>query len=259
MDLMLTSSPWLPVYASAPATTRAAARRARSWGRRKREAVILRLHGSRCTLARLRILVVTATESEIATFAATLREASRHEVDVLTTGVGMVATAAWCSRALTGTRYDLALNLGVCGSFDRALAPGTVVHVVADCLAELGAEDGEAFLTLQELELGGDDEFVNPAPPPNETLSALPAVRGITVNTVHGNDASIAAVVERRRPQVESMEGAAFMYACLINAVPFAQVRAVSNVVERRNRHAWRMADAIRNLGTAAVGILETV
>ena len=32
------------------------------------------------------------------------------------------------------------------------------------------------------------------------------------------------------------MEGAAFMYACLIQGVPFAQVRAVSNIVERRNR-----------------------
>ena len=29
------------------------------------------------------------------------------------------------------------------------------------------------------------------------------------------------------------MEGAAFMYACLIQDVPFAQVRAVSNMVER--------------------------
>ena len=30
----------------------------------------------------------------------------------------------------------------------------------------------------------------------------------------------------------------------------FAQVRAVSNVVERRNRDAWKMADAIGSLGT---------
>src|SRR5258708_13203839 len=36
-----------------------------------------------------------------------------HQVDVLITGVGMVATAAWCSRALAQSSYDLALNLGV--------------------------------------------------------------------------------------------------------------------------------------------------
>ena len=62
---------------------------------------------------------------------------------MLVSGVGMVATATWCSHALARERYDLALNLGVCGSFDRTLPLGTVVHVVTDRLAELGAEDGE--------------------------------------------------------------------------------------------------------------------
>lgn len=180
-------------------------------------------------------------------------------MDVLTTGVGMVATAAHCSRALARTRYDVALNVGVCGSFDPALPPGAVVHVVRDRLAELGAEDGDAFLTLRELNLGGDDELVNDAPPDSQALRALPAVRGITVNTVHGHEASIAAVVRRCAPQVESMEGAAFMYACRLAGVPFAQVRAVSNVVTRRNRESWRMGDALQALAAAVPRILETV
>jgi futalosine hydrolase len=64
---------------------------------------------------------------------------------------------------------------------------------------------------------------------------------------------------EVTRPLVESMEGAAFMYACLIHDVPFAQVRAVSNVVERRNRATWKMDEAIRNLGVAAVQILNSL
>jgi futalosine hydrolase len=180
-----------------------------------------------------------------------------HDVDVLITGVGMVATAAWCSRVLAGRRYDVALNFGVCGSFDGALAPGAVVHVVSDRLAELGAEDGDAFIPIEELNLPGDYQFVNPAPPRNAALAALPAVRGITVNTVHGSAGSIAAVMQRCAPQVESMEGAAFMCACLMHEVAFAQVRAVSNMVEKRNRGAWKMADAIANLSVAAVRILE--
>jgi len=212
----------------------------------------------------VRILVVTATDMEIAPFAATLSDSSRHSVDALTTGVGMVATAARCSRALAQARYDLALNFGVCGSFDSALGPGTVVHVVADRLAELGAEDGDAFLTIQQLHLLEDDAFpfrggqlVNVSPPTNATLDGLPAVSGITVNTVHGDDRSIALVTRRFNPQVESMEGAAFMYACLVDEVPFAQVRAVSNVVERRNRAAWNMSGAIHALGAAALDILD--
>ena len=180
-----------------------------------------------------------------------------HEIDVLITGVGMVATAAWCSRALTQTSYDLALNVGVCGSFDAFIEPGTVVHVVSDRLAELGAEDDDRFLTLEEMELSGESEFVNLDPPSIPELDQLPAVTGITVNTVHGNARSIAAVTHRFSPQVESMEGAAFMSACLIHKVAFAQVRAVSNLVEPRNRESWTMADAIRNLNAAALRILN--
>jgi futalosine hydrolase len=169
----------------------------------------------------------------------------------------MVATAAWTSRALASVRYDLALNLGVCGSFDPALPPGSVVHVVEDRIAELGAEDGAAFLTLDELHLPGTDVFANAAPPANPALDALPRATAITVNTVHGNEQSIAAVVRRFAPQVESMEGAAFMCSCLIEAVPFAQVRGVSNVVEKRNREAWNIAEAIGSVSRAALNILQ--
>jgi len=203
----------------------------------------------------MRILVVAATEGEVAALAG--RAFAGRDVVFLITGVGMIATAARTSRALPLGSYDLALNFGVCGSFDRALAPGRVVHVVSDRVAELGAEDGDAFLSVDELGLPGDSVFVNPAPPSNDVLRTLPAVRGITVNTVHGNESSIAAVVRRFAPQVESMEGAAFMSACLISGVPFAQVRAVSNTVERRNREAWNLAEAVAGLGRVAQEILD--
>lgn len=189
--------------------------------------------------------------------------AAAGDVDVLITGVGMVATASWCSRILATDRYDVAFNLGVCGSFNRAIAPGAVVHVMTDRLAELGAEDGDSFLTIQRMGLLQADEFpfkrgrlVNEAPPVIAPLADLRAVDGITVSTVHGNEASIAGVVERFGPDVESMEGAAFMYSCLIHGVPFAQVRAVSNIVERRNRAAWKLHEAVGALGAAGLRIL---
>jgi futalosine hydrolase len=217
----------------------------------------------------VRILIVAATEPEVAPTVERMQSTPTgdtcvdsythgpHQIDVLITGVGMVATAAWCSRALTQTSYDLALNLGVCGSFDAFLDPGTVVHVVSDRLAELGAEDGDRFLTLDDLQLPGESAFVNLDPPSNQAIEQLPAVTGITVNTVHGSERSIAAVRQRFDAQVESMEGAAFMSACLIHKVAFAQVRAVSNLIERRNRESWKMADAILNLNAEALRILN--
>jgi futalosine hydrolase len=224
----------------------------------------------------VRVLVVVATEAEVGPFVAGLTRvaaagprvtryrAPGHDIDVLISGVGMVATASWCSRVLAVERFDVALNLGVCGSFTTSIPPGTVVHVVSDRLAELGAEDGDSFLTIHQMGLLRDDEFpftggrlVNDSAPPIASLTSLRAVDGITVSTVHGNEVSIARVTGHFTPDVESMEGAAFMYSCLIHGVPFAQVRAVSNIVERRNRSAWKMNEAIAALCAASLRMLE--
>jgi futalosine hydrolase len=199
----------------------------------------------------MRVLLVAATNRELT--AATGADASA--VDTLVTGVGMVATAAHLARTLATRAPDLVLNVGVCGTFDRALTPGTVVNVVTD---------GPAFIPADVVGLVAPDEapytagrLVNPFHFTIPALTALPRVDGITVNTVHGDAASIAAVVARCQPQIESMEGAAFMYACLLAGVRFAQIRSVSNVVERRNRDAWQLEEALHSLGRVTRAIVE--
>lgn len=226
----------------------------------------------------MRLLIVAATAQEIAPLVAafgSLEPAgprvqrvnhAGHTIDILETGVGMVATAAWCSAALSSTRYDFAMNVGVCGSFDAALPPGTVVHITSEILSELGIEDGDDFLTLNNLGLvrsddpfGADGWLVNYSAPPNAILGTLPEARGITVNTVHGRDSTIADVAARLKPQVESMEGAAFMYCARIHDTHCAEIRGVSNVVERRNRAAWKMKDAIANVNVIAAKVIATL
>jgi futalosine hydrolase len=226
----------------------------------------------------MRLLLVAATELELAPLVGRLTPAPHphtseplraythgpQHVDILTTGVGMVATATWCARVLARQPYDFAVNLGVCGSFAAVHPPGTVVNVVADCVSELGAEDDGQFLTVQQLGLLGPDDppfnggrLVNPEPRTNRVIAGLPAVNGITVNTVHGSAPSIARVVERFTPDVETMEGAAFMHACLVSGARFAQVRAVSNMVEKRNRAAWKMGEAVAALGDVGLRLIE--
>jgi futalosine hydrolase len=202
----------------------------------------------------MRILVVAATELEIPRLGSGAY--GTHHVDVTITGVGMVATAARVARALALTRYDAAFAFGVCGSFDRALTPGDVVHVISDGIPELGVEDGDRFVSLEELGLVTSTVIENTAPLSSPALDALPRVRSITVNTAHGHEDTIAAIVRRANPQVESMEGAAFACACALSQVPYAQVRAVSNIVERRNRAAWRMDLAVQRLNDVARTIL---
>lgn len=225
----------------------------------------------------MRTLVVAATVLEVgrllsrlgleppdSTSGARLVSHLDQPIDVLVTGVGMVPAAAWCARVLSSGRYDRAVQLGLCGSFDPALPPGSVVHVVTDCLPEVGAEDGDEFLSLADMGLADDRTppfeagwLTTPHPPFSPVVAALPTVRGITVNTVHGRDRTIEAVTGRFAPQVETMEGAAFMYACLTHDVPFAQIRAVSNRVERRNRAAWQIEAALVRLTDTVAALFE--
>jgi futalosine hydrolase len=180
-----------------------------------------------------------------------------HQVEVLITGVGMVATAFHCGKMLH-ENYDLAINAGVCGSFNKNLEPGAVVHIYEDRLAELGAEDDENFLSLEALELPGISHVVNSRSAfDNSVVQHLPRVTAITVNTTHGNEKSIEKVVQRFHPYVESMEGAAFMIACELEQIPYIQLRAVSNYVEKRNRESWNIPLAIRQLNETLIQILH--
>lgn len=212
----------------------------------------------------MKILLVAATASEIESLllhfnilenAGTVNE---NSVDVLITGVGMTATAFAMGKSLALNRYDLAINAGIAGAFDRSLKTAEVVAVTLDCFAELGSEDGEDFLTIDQLGFGKsnvkpDHLFEHP------NVEALKKTRGITVNKVHGNDESIYTTVTRLNPQIESMEGAAFFYACNQYNLPCLQIRAISNYIERRNRDAWKIPLAIQNLNAVLIELLSTL
>jgi futalosine hydrolase len=73
----------------------------------------------------------------------------------------------------------------------------------------------------------------------------LPFVRGATINCISTTDKQIAAIKNKYEPVIESMEGAALHYACLMEHIPFIQLRAVSNYVGERDKSKWKMIEAI--------------
>src|SRR5581483_10531713 len=147
---------------------------------------------------------------------------------------------------------DLAINLGIAGSFDRSIDLGEVVEVVEDRFSELGAEDGKEFLSIEQLGFG-EGVFRSTCNLPGSL--EIRKVSAVTVNTVHGNETNIEKLKSRINPQLESMEGAAFFYACQQASIPCIQIRAVSNYVEKRNRDAWQIGLAIKNLNTFAADL----
>ena len=186
------------------------------------------------------------------------RSPGGNSVEVLVTGIGMVNTALMMGRHVQAP-YDLLINAGVCGAFNYELALGQLVNVTEDILSELGAEDGDAFLTYDALGLPGKHMFHASSAQLPFQVEALPKVKGITVNTVHGREKSIRHVKQIYAPDVESMEGAAFFAACEGQAKHYMQLRAISNYVEKRDKSKWQMPLAIRKLNDFLIELINDV
>lgn len=199
-----------------------------------------------------KVLIVAATYNELKTSSIHFNWPrsnffSNKNYDVLITGVGITATAFALGKYLNSSSYKMIINLGIAGSLDEQLPLGSLVRVNRDTFSDLGAEDGDNFLSLKELgfgEISYNSNFIET----NEDLSALLVVDGITVNTVHGNKKSIELLKNRIHASTESMEGAAVFYAAAQYQLPVLQVRGISNYVEPRNRERWEINLAINNL-----------
>jgi len=224
----------------------------------------------------MKILLVVATFFEISPFLNKLDFLQKtnkflHQyrfkdtsIDVLIPGAGMMATAFHMGRQFSLEQYDFAINAGICGSFIPTIRIGDVVEIIEDCISDMGAEDNDKFLSLFDLGLLDPDSapYVNGKLIKNDktgskVLEKLPKVKGITVNTVHGNRQSIEQVRSLFSPVTESMEGAAFLYACLLEGIPCIQLRAVSNYIELRDKSKWDIGCAVKNLNSVLVDFVE--
>jgi futalosine hydrolase len=211
------------------------------------------------------ILLTAATEAEIAPSIEYIAgswkrtdegffDKNGNRVHICITGVGMMATAYHLAKAFSGTKFDLAIQAGICGAFDRSIAIGDVVSVISEQYGDMGAEDGDSYLDIFEMGLLDKNGFPfvdGKLPNIHADIPGLTDIRkvsGLTVNMVAGNEMTIARLEQTYKCQVESMEGAAFHYACLPENVPFVQLRAVSNYIERRNKSNWKIGTAIKNL-----------
>ena len=222
-----------------------------------------------------KILIVAATGFEIQPLLGWLKDKGQPldnnkyvvgnvQLEILVTGVGAVATAWALGRhGLSG--IDLAINAGIAGALDRRLAIAQTVHVVSERFGDLGIETADGtFSDLFQMNLADpmqppftQGKLVNPAA---EQAHFLPPVHGITVQKVHGFEPSIEKLREAYpEAQVETMEGAAFFYACLLQQVPFFEIRAISNYVEKRDRSKWDIHGAVNGLNMALLEMVEVL
>jgi futalosine hydrolase len=139
--------------------------------------------------------------------------------------------------------------------------------------ADLGAATDDGFLDLAGLGLTGGAPLAS-----SVTVAGLPtgdaagllagnaspvAVEGLvagdvlTLATMTGTDARAAALAAAHPAAVaEAMEGYGVAWAAVEHGVPWAEVRAISNLIGRRDRSGWDIPAAFASLSAAVATVV---
>jgi futalosine hydrolase len=183
------------------------------------------------------------------------------------TGIGMINSAVYTSKFIFESKCDFAIQAGIAGCFNYDNKLGDTVEITHEFISEMFAQDGDKNIEMKSLNLIKEDaNAVYTSMGIENTSNLFPNLqkcRGITVNTIHGNETKIEQLKKRYYqlfgllPHSESMEGAAFFTACKANLIPCAQIRSFSNYVETRNRENWKIMEAIENLNKELIVCLE--
>ncbi len=211
----------------------------------------------------MNVLLVAATIIEIAPFLEKLKKGGISvNTDVLISGIGLTATTYSLTRQIQVKRPDIIVQAGVGGCFDTSAPMGSVFCIKQEAIADQSVIELNKLKTIFDLKLVPGDKhpfkkgwLINR----NDVLKKTPLkkVRGISVNEITTSRQKIKFYESTFQPVVESMEGAALHYVCLMEGIPFIQIRSISNYIGERNKKNWDMQGSIRNLNNELIALLN--
>lgn len=209
------------------------------------------------------ILVLGATSMEIKPFIRALKDSNsfsaNNGIDVLIGGIGLTSTAYHLTKQLAIKKYDFVIQAGVAGSFDTTISLGDVVAIKQDTISDQSVVELKKLKTLFDLRLVPHDSapfkngwLINPY---KQILkkTGLRIVNGVSVNQISTSKQMIQFYRGTFSPVTESMEGAALHYVCLMEKIPFIQLRSISNYIGERNKKKWDMMKSIINLNDTLI------
>lgn len=207
----------------------------------------------------MRILVVAATEMEISTTISSV-----DSIDYLITGVGVPNCIYQLQKKLMQQRYELVIQAGIAGTFTDQFPLGETVVVKKDLFADLGFYENQQMKSLFDAGFQSHDSHPYSKgwlENEHEILNRikLHKANAITVNTVTDDRHIIKAYKNKFEAGIESMEGAAFHFVCLMEGVSFLQIRALSNWVGDRDKSNWKIKTAVENLNFHLKEIIASI
>ena len=211
-----------------------------------------------CEFYRMYILLIAATKFEILPTLSLLEKNPlhfyQHTISVLITGVGQINTTYNLTTNLINKKPDIVIQAGIAGTFKEQYFLGQTVLVKQDCFGDLGMEEKEKFTTLFDNGFADKNEY----PFTNGWLvnnsdsifkkSLLQVANGVSINKVSDSLLQKKQLLKNFNADIETMEGAAFHYVCLLQKIPFIQIRSISNSVGERDKTKWAIKDALTNL-----------
>ena len=217
-------------------------------------------------ICKMQILLASATSAEIEISAEWLKKKNYRigncEFKTLITGVGLVPTTFALINHLSSHQPGCIIQAGIAGAFDAGVE-GRVYVIKEDGFGDWGVIENGEFKTVFDIKLLKEDEapFVGGRlQNPNYSLlelSSLEQASAVSVNEITTDNDRIHWIQQNHPRLVESMEGAAFHYVCLLKEIPFIQFRSVSNLIGQRDKTKWKMGEAIQNLNHSLISFLE--
>jgi futalosine hydrolase len=212
----------------------------------------------------MQLLLVSATDFEIMDTARWLNRSDHsHNVlktDLLIGGIGQLKSTYAIQKQIHAKRPDLVIQAGIGGALSKDDI-GRVYVIGSEKIADLGLLEKSGFTNIFEMGLSKENEFpfkdgrlINPYRYLLE-WTALPLKDGVTVNEIKSSD--FTGFQQYAGPVVESMEGAALHYVCLMEKIPFLQIRSVSNVIGERDKTQWKMNEALKRLNETLISLIQ--
>lgn len=136
------------------------------------------------------------------------------------------------------------LILGVCGAYPgRGINVLDVVRVDSECVGDMGYQEKDG--TFSPFPSSVRATAVEHAP---VHLQKLKSAVGLTVNCCTGTEELGRMRAKMFDADIENMEGAAGIAACMAHNTPVFEIRAVSNMATTRDRASWKFNEALAAL-----------
>ena len=149
-----------------------------------------------------------------------------------------------------GVHFSAVYILGVCGAYPgRGINVLDVVRVDSECVGDMGYQEKDGSFSPFPSSVRATALEHAPA-----HLQKLKSVVGVTVNCCTGTEEMGLFRSKMFNADIENMEGAAGISACIALNTPVFEIRAVSNIASTRDRASWKFSEALAALRQAVFG-----